>query len=272
MFVQQRTQINFWCLMSVLTHTIASIQPVIKGGFRARLADTPQDLRNAQQLRHDLFVGTGDQGEALDSDHFDALCQHVLIEDVQTKALQSCFRILHLGSGASINTSYSAQFYDLSRLMHYSRPILEVGRFCSAPYATDPNILRLGLAVLTRYVDTHSIGMMFGCSSFPGNDTGPFADALALLKTRHLAPDVWAPAVKSVETDPFAERLADHRPILKTATATMPSLLRTYLSMGGWVSNHAVIDRNLDTFHVFTGVEIDKIPPRRAELLRADAV
>jgi putative hemolysin len=50
---------------------------------------------------------------------------------------------------------------------------------------------------------------------------------------------------------------------------SMPPLLRTYLAMGGWVSDHAVVDRDLGTMHVFTGVEIGKVPPARARLLRA---
>lgn len=257
--------------MTAFDHTVASIQPVVKGGFCARLAQTPADLRKAQQLRHDMFVGPRQDSADLDADHFDALCQHVLIEDVKTGAIQACFRIMHFDTGTSIDKSYSAQFYDLSRLSVYQKPMIEIGRFCTATYATDPNILRLGWAVLTGYVDAHSIGMMFGCSSFPSNDLDPFTETLALLKHRHLAPAQWAPAIKSCDTDPFAKRLADHKPTLKSATAMMPSLLRTYLSMGGWVSDHAVIDRDLDTFHVFTGVEIAKIPPRRAELLRADA-
>jgi putative hemolysin len=49
----------------------------------------------------------------------------------------------------------------------------------------------------------------------------------------------------------------------------MPPLLRTYLTMGGWVSDHAVIDRQLNTLHVFTGVEIAAIPPVRKRLMRA---
>lgn len=265
-------KINFWCHMTAFEHTIASIQPVVKGGFRARLAETAEDLLKAQQLRHDMFVGSTSKGDAIDSDHFDALCQHVLIEDIETGDLQSCFRIMHLDNGINISKSYSAQFYDLNRLTAYPKPILEIGRFCTAPDATDPNVLRLGWAVLTRYVDTHGIGLMIGCSSFPGNNPTPFTDALGLLKTRHLAPTEWAPQVKVSDTDNFADRLADHKPTLKTATATMPPLLRTYLSMGGWVSDHAVIDRALDTFHVFTGVEIGKIPPRRAQLLRQDAL
>ena len=49
----------------------------------------------------------------------------------------------------------------------------------------------------------------------------------------------------------------------------MPPLLRTYLMMGGWVSDHAVIDRQMGTLHVFTGVEIRAIPAARQRLLRA---
>ena len=33
--------------------------------------------------------------------------------------------------------------------------------------------------------------------------------------------------------------------------------------MGGWVSDHAVRDPGLGTLHVFTAVEIARIPPRK---------
>jgi putative hemolysin len=55
----------------------------------------------------------------------------------------------------------------------------------------------------------------------------------------------------------------------RAALAALPPLLRTYLSMGGWVSDHAVVDRALDTLHVFTCVEVDRVPPARAASLRA---
>ena len=51
----------------------------------------------------------------------------------------------------------------------------------------------------------------------------------------------------------------------------MPPLLRSYLAMGGWVSDHAVVDAHLGTLHVFTGLEINVIPPARKKLLRAIA-
>ena len=55
---------------------------------------------------------------------------------------------------------------------------------------------------------------------------------------------------------------------MKLALRGMPPLLRTYLVMGGWVSDHAVIDNELNTLHVFTGVEIARVPRARAQVLR----
>ncbi len=57
----------------------------------------------------------------------------------------------------------------------------------------------------------------------------------------------------------------------RAALASLPPLLRTYLGMGGWVSDHAVVDRELETLHVFTCVEVDRIPAARAASLRAVA-
>jgi putative hemolysin len=58
---------------------------------------------------------------------------------------------------------------------------------------------------------------------------------------------------------------------VRKAMPRLPPLLRTYLMMGGWVSDHAVVDSQMNTLHVFTGVEIARIPPARKRLLRAVA-
>jgi len=89
-----------------------------------------------------------------------------------------------------------------------------------------------------------------------------------MLKERHLGPKRWLPEVKAPNVFRFAARLR-RKPDMKLAMRCMPPLLRTYLLMGGWVSDHAVVDRQMNTLHVFTGVEIGLIPPERKKLLRA---
>ena len=90
-----------------------------------------------------------------------------------------------------------------------------------------------------------------------------------MLKARHIAPKRWLPRVKAPKVFPYAKRLTIKRPNMKNALSRMPPLLRTYLSMGGWVSDHAVVDPEMNTLHVFTGVEISSVPKARARLLRA---
>ena len=87
-----------------------------------------------------------------------------------------------------------------------------------------------------------------------------------MLRERHLAPPRWRSRAKAPEVFPFARLTGS--PDAGRARAEMPPLLRSYLMMGGWVSDHAVMDRQLNTMHVFTGLEVRSIPPARARTLR----
>ena len=127
---------------------------------------------------------------------------------------------------------------------------------------------RLAWAALTDYVDREDVGLLFGCSSFAGVEAGAYLDAFADLRARHLAPDKWQPGVRASEVFRFGADVT-RVPDRKRAAAQMPPLLRTYLLMGGWVSDHAVVDREMNTLHVFTGVEVGAIPESRKRLLRA---
>ena len=195
----------------------------------------------------------------------------MLVEESKTGALVCCFRLMPLATGKEIGQSYSAQYYELSALEHFNGPMVEMGRFCIHPAFKDPDILRVAWGAMTQYVDDEGVEMLFGCSSFKGTEADEYMDAFALLKERHLAPKRFLPRIKAPNVFRFAQMLRLRKPDLKRAQLRMPPLLRTYLLMGGWVSDHAVVDRDLNTLHVFTGLEIKAIPPARKRLLRATA-
>ncbi|MBM3603487.1 MAG: GNAT family N-acetyltransferase [Alphaproteobacteria bacterium] len=248
------------------------MQPLCKGRYRARLADTPEDLGRSQRLRWCCFVartGLPDDGRGLDADELDAECRHMLIEDAQSGDLVCSFRFLPLTDGSQVKRSYSARFYDLDALCSFDGPMVEMGRFCIHPDCHDPDIVRIAWAALTRFVEDTGVEMLFGCSSFVGCEPETHAEAFAMLKERHLAPRRWWPRVKAPKVFRFARALRLRQPDPKRAMAAMPPLLRSYLAMGGWVSDHAVVDPVLRTMHVFTGVEIRAIPPARKRLLHA---
>lgn len=233
-----------------------------KGVYQARLASGEGDIALAQALRSTAFG----LDVTHDIDAFDAACEHVLLEHIATGALVGCFRMMLL-TGDRISTSYSAQYYELSALEGFDGKMVEMGRFCLHPNWSDPDILRLAWGAMTRYVDSEGVGLLFGCSSFAGTETAGYLDAFAMLRDRHLAPSRWLPRVKAPNVFRYAARLS-RKPDLRKAMRAMPPLLRTYLMMGGWVSDHAVVDRDMNTLHVFTGVEIGAIPPARKRLLR----
>jgi putative hemolysin len=237
-----------------------------KGRYQARIARSDAALAACHALRSAAF-----REGAPDGDAFDARCTHVMVHDTRTDSLVCCFRLMTLPSGSDIAQSYAAQYYTLDALEGFAGPMVEMGRFCIAEGARDADILRVAWAAMTKLVDAAGVELLFGCSSFQGTEAEAYRDTFALLQKRHIAPTRWRPRVKSPAAVRFAEWLGLGKGAidLKRGRAAMPPLLRTYLLMGGWVSDHAVVDRDLGTLHVFTGLEIAAIPPARKRLLRA---
>lgn len=279
------------------------MQPLTRGPYRASLVDgtgdSAGDLAEAQALRHLAFrrrisVGSKAGGAAgmaadgrvgaaagaaagaevsaemgaemsagaefgRDRDKFDPLCRHLLVR-TPPGALVACCRLQAFAQGCDLSGSYSAQFYDLSRLTALTGCRLELGRFCLHPAHHDPDILRLIWGALTQIVDAEGVTLLFGCSSFAGADPGPHLQALATLR-HHIGPAACAPGPRA------AERV--DLPAGPGRVGGLPTLLRSYLAMGAWVSDHAVIDRHMDTLHVFTALPTARVPAARARALRA---
>lgn len=186
-----------------------------------------------------------------EGDAFDAISDHILIRDGQRTLATFRTRLITRDT-----TSYTAQFYDLSRLPN--TPMLELGRFCLHPDAPDPDTLRLAFAAMTRLVDGQGARHLIGCTSFPGLDLAAHAAALGAVRDRF---------------SPQTPALAPETRALSSLTAQgpqqpLPALLRHYLSLGGSLSDQAVVDRTLQTCHVLTLLCVADIPPARARILR----
>jgi putative hemolysin len=239
------------------------VEPIHKGGMVARLAHGRAELDRLLAFRRRAFPHRHGREE----DDQDALSAHVMVE--RDGAVLACFRVMLFGWGAGLAQGYAARFYDVGPLSGYARPIAEMGRFCVAPGGVAPDVLRLAWGAMTRIVDEGQAGLLVGCTSFRGAGWEAHRAGLALLAAEFLGPADHLPGRKAAEVvgldqvGPVGDRRA--------SLAALPPLLRTYLGMGGWVSDHAVVDRDLDTLHVFTCVEVDRVPPARASSLRAVA-
>ncbi|MBQ2263393.1 MAG: GNAT family N-acetyltransferase [Loktanella sp.] len=227
------------------------------GRYCARIGAGNEDITACQALRHLCFFGR----PGLDCDDFDPRCQHLMIEDRNGRLIAAA-RMLLIPDATALPQSYAAQYYDLAGMAGQSGPFLELGRFCIAPDVLDADVVRAAWGALTQIVDDEGVQILFGCTSFAGIDPDIYGLALAKLAAQSIGPAPLRPGIKAAEV----VRLSD---MAGRGKAPLPSLLRSYLAMGGWVSDHAVIDRQMNTLHVFTCVDIAAVPPARAKALRA---
>lgn len=244
--------------MSAAAHTAAAPGPAVSlslGGYSACIGDAADLREDALGLRARAFRSGGP-----DEDRFDSICLHGIVRNARGET-QLALRTRLFPDAAGLGDSYTAQFYDLAPLARHAGPYLELGRVCQGPGPSDLMALRLVWAALGALVDAAGVRMLIGCSSFAGTDPAQHHEALATLRAHHLGPASLRPLRRDATAIDLPEGAPSH--------ASLPHLLRSYLNMGGWVGDHAVPDPQLGTVHVFTGLCVADIPPRRARHLRA---
>lgn len=243
--------------------------------FEVRLAQSAQDLRAVQQLRYDVFVtelgGSGplvDHTQALEQDALDDHCDHLMLIDCKRGIVAGVYRLLPPEKLAAAEHYYSASEYDLTPLVASGRRLLELGRSClHADYrgGTAMHHLWSGLA---HYVAQHRIDILFGVASFHGTDIASIAPSLALLHHRHLAPPELR--VKALEKSFQSMNLIDEADLdRKTAMRQVPSLIKAYLRLGGYVGEGAYIDHAFNTVDVCLIMDTAHLPARQARIYGA---
>lgn len=239
--------------------------------FELRLAQTADDLRLAQSLRYDVFVrelGSDgdmvDHAKGLELDRFDPFFDHLMLMD-RSRAGNQCvgvYRLMRQDQAADAGQFYCDDEYDLALLKAGPLKLLELGRSCvHAEYRGGTAMLHLwnGLA---RYVEDHRIDLMFGVASFHGTDASAFAAPLSLLHHRYLAPEpirVRARKEGFQRMDLIAEADLDR----VAAARAMPSLIKGYLKMGGFVGEGAFIDRPFNTTDICLLMDVKRVSQKQ---------
>lgn len=227
--------------------------------LEARLATTELDLLGAQRLRYRVFVeelggdgGLVDHDRRLERDRFDPFFDHLVLIDT-TRAPETLehvvgvYRLLREDRARAAGQFYSEDEYDLAPLLDGGRPLLELGRSClDAGHRGGAAMVPLWNA-LARYVREHGIEVLFGVASFHGDDVARHAEPLSLLYERHLAPPDLR--VRSRDYQPM-DLVPSERVDRRRAMVAVPSLIKAYLRLGGFVGDGAFVDRAFNTTDV----------------------
>lgn len=228
--------------------------------YEVGLATTLEDVRACQRLRYEVFnaeLGEGLKSShalRLDRDHFDVICDHLLVRERETGDAVGTYR-MQTGYRAKGNAGYySEEFFDFTPYETMRGTMLELGRACVQREHRDSVVLMLLWKGIFRYAQEVGARYLVGCSSLTSQDPAEGWALYEVLREAHLAP-------QQVRTLPRAEHaLPATQPAHRTIRA--PRLLRTYLELSAKICGPPAIDREFGTIDFLTFMDLEEIPLR----------
>ncbi len=237
-----------------------------------RLAQTSQEIEQAQKLRYKVFYSEYGaqpslemQRQQKDFDDFDKITDHLIVlvrnKEDNSEKIVGTYRLLRQNIAEKHGRFYSSNEYNLEKLIKSDNFLLELGRSCVlADYRTKPilNMLWQGIA---NYITEHDIDLLFGCASFQGINVDKISKQLSYLYHYHSTPEDISPiAIKEhyVDMNIHSKDSLNERRVF----ASLPPLIKGYLRLGATIGNGAVIDYQFNTIDVCIVVQTSLMTER----------
>lgn len=246
--------------------------------YCAAIASDAETVRAAQRLRYRVFHAANAAEEpnerlhqephqrlihdAIDEDHFDRHCRHLVVRETATGAVVGTYRILTAEGARAAGGFYSETEFDCSRLRDLPGRLVEVGRACVDPEHRGGAVISQLLGGLTRWVVANRYDWVMGCASIDLDEGVAGAASLCRRLVRdHSAPERW----RVIPHTPF--RLDDP----SATERTVPPLIKAYLRFGATVAGAPAFDEAFQTADVLMLLSMAAMAPRfRERLLRDD--
>jgi putative hemolysin len=254
------------------------------GQYRLRIAETPEDRLAACRLRFKVFnieLGEGLESSyqtGLDTDRFDAICEHLLVEDKQetnpSRRVVGTYR-MQSGMTAAQNLGYySEQEFNFAPYEPLRPGILELGRASIDREHRTPEVLTLLWRGIAQYATDMGLRYLLGCSSINSKDPAEGWQMYRQLEHYRVSPEF-----ETLPTEAFAcpteleGAEAQASPSAKSevqgdgleASASpanapkVPKLLRTYLTIGARIGGPPAWDREFGTIDFLTLLDLKMV-------------
>jgi putative hemolysin len=227
--------------------------------FSIKLAISPEERQAAQRLRYRVFVE--ELGAVIDAksddlklecDEFDNSFDHLILQDKSLPKgndVVGSYRLLRSDVAKDAIGFYSAREFDLGKIISSGRKSVELGRSCVDVRYRNGMAMHLLWKGVADYVRSHGIEVLFGVASFQKTDPNTISHALSFLHHGYLSPEdlrVSAYGATAIPLDILAAKDVDKR----RAVMQTPSLIKSYLRLGGTVGYGAFIDHAFKTIDV----------------------
>lgn len=238
-------------LTAVLSAPTAAPQPAPR--YEVRLARDDADRRAAQVLRFEVFNLELDEGlvesydRGLDEDPFDAVCDHLIVEDPASGSIVGTYR-MQTGLRAREGLGYySEREFDFAPFEALRPLMLELGRACIHQRHRSFAVLNLLWKGIAQYARDHGARYLVGCSSITSQDASAGAAAW-----RRLQPNLVREELRTRPVPAFACPLD----VEAAVAPRIPRLLSAYLALGAGVCGPPAIDREFRTIDFLTWLDL----------------
>ncbi|MCE9638544.1 MAG: GNAT family N-acetyltransferase [Betaproteobacteria bacterium] len=225
------------------------------------LARGVQEVVEAQRLRYKVFaeeMGARIPGreQGIDSDFYDAHCEHLLVRDTDTQQVVGTYRILNGAKARRIGGFYADEEFDLTRLNHLRDSTVEIGRSCVHRDYRGGTTIALLWAGLANYMTHHGYRYLIGCASIGMADGGHAAASIYhRLQATHLAP---------VEYRVFPRCDLPLAAYGEDVACTLPPLIKGYVRVGAYICGAPAWDPDFNTADLLMMLPMARIQARYA--------
>jgi putative hemolysin len=241
------------------------------GDHLIKTAESAEEVSQAQRLRYEVFYrelfGRANPSQ-MDSDRFDAICDHMLVLEPRSGRLLGTYRLYSSGVG-----DYRARrVFAIESILRLEGNKLEVGRGCVAKQRRSQNILILLWKGIAEYLRRTSTRYIFGCSSLPA---GASSQDIAMLhnyvlrhhyssEERRVYPFKPLPACAAGALHPASDMTTGG-----TAVQRLCPLLFFYLHAGAVICGEPAFDEEDQTYDFFTLLDLQALTQAGYKLFRA---
>ncbi|MCB9914595.1 MAG: GNAT family N-acetyltransferase [Planctomycetes bacterium] len=257
-----RTLVHARSSAAALRPTTPDLDEVL-GSYRLRFQRTAADLEACQRLRFRVFNVELQEGlveshlTGLDRDRYDAQCDHLMVEDVETGALVGTYRMQTHDRAAAGLGYYSHNEFELASLpASLLDDSVELGRACIEKPHRNRRVLFLlwrGLAVYGRWNQKR---WMLGCSSLSTTDAEEGWRAYDWLdREGFVRQDLVVPVREGFRCEPDRYRYF-------TGEFALPPLFDAYMRHGARICSEPALDAEFGTVDFLTLIDIGDVRAR----------
>jgi putative hemolysin len=246
------------------------------GRYRLRLAEDADDRTAACRLRFKVFnieLGEGLESSyetGLDTDRFDAVCEHLLVEDRLSWRVVGTYRMQSGVTAARHHGYYSEQEFNMAPYEPLRPGILELGRASIDREHRTPEVLMLLWRGIAQYATDMGLRYLLGCSSLNSNDPAEGWQMYRQLENFRVAPE-FETMPTAAYACPTEQQDADAQPAFCQTDRSLPvevspapgktpvkvpKLLRTYLAIGARIAAPPAWDREFRTIDFLTLLDL----------------